>query len=172
MKQVQTKTKKPKQKGFTIVEMLISIGLFVTVITVTSAAFLVGLRAQRQIISILNANDNASYAMEVMSRDIRMGKTFFSPLSEILTFLNYKGEAVVYRLNNNAIERSIAGDDFQTLTASNVRVLRLDFHVTGEKRFDNEQTRITITIQISTKYGAQEVITNLQTTISPRELET
>lgn len=160
------------QKGLTMPEMLVSIGLFTVVITATSAAFLSALRTQKQIIALLNASENASYALEVIARDLRMGTTFFSPVKESITFLNSKNQAVVYRLNNDAIEKAVGSGAFQALTSSNIRVLDLAFHLDGEKRYDDTQIRITITLKIATSYGSQEFITNLQTTISPRELET
>jgi len=161
-----------KGAGFTMPEMLISIGLFTVIIAATSSAFLIGLRTQRQIIALLNANDNMSYALEVMARDIRTGRSFFSPLEENLNFLNYKNEAVVYRLNNGAIERAIGSGEFEPLTSSNIRVLKLSFRLEGQKRYDDRQVRITIVLKIASRYGNQEIITDLETTISPRELET
>lgn len=172
MKKIFKKSKKFYSLGLTMPEMLVSISLFVVVITATSAAFLSSLKTQKQIIALLNAGDTASYALEVMARDIRMGKTFFSPVAESLTFLNSKNQAIVYRLNNDAVEKSVGGESFQPLTSSNIKVLDLNFLVDGEKRYDDEQARITIILKISTSYGSQEFITNLQTTVSPRDLET
>jgi len=172
MKGFKEKIAKLRQQGFTMPEMLISVALFVVIIAATSSAFLVGLRTQRQIIALLNANDNMSYSLEVMARDIRMGRFFFSPIEESLTFLSYKNQAVVYRLNNEAIERAIGSGPFETLTSSNIRVLKLAFLLSGQKRYDNEQIRITVILKIASRYGNQEIITNLETTISPRELET
>jgi len=160
-----------KGAGFTMPEMLISVGLFVIIITITSSAFLVGLRTQRQVIALLNANDNISYALEVMARDIRTGKSFISPSPDNLSFTNSKNEVVVYRLNNDTVERAIGSADFNPLTSSNVRVLNLSFRLEGQGRYDNEQVRVTISLKIASRYGSQEVVTDLETTISPRELE-
>jgi len=163
---------KKRVAGFTMPEVLISVGLFLTVIAATSAAFLISLRTQRQIIAFLNANENLSYALEVMARDIRMGRVFFSPIEENLNFLNYKNQAVVYRLNNEVLERSIGGAPFESLTSSNVRVLKLQFLLSGQRRYDDEQVRVTIIMKVASRSGNQEIITNLQTTVSSRELET
>lgn len=161
-----------KPKGFTMPEVLISIGLFTIIMAVTSAAFLTGLRSQRQTIAILNANDNLAYALEMIARDIRMGTSFFAPLEDQLSFLNYRDEAVVYRLNNKTIERSVAGGEFEPVTAQSIRIENLAFILTGEKRYDNKQIQITIKMKIASKFSSQEIINDLQTTISPRNLET
>lgn len=167
-----SKTKNKMMRGFTMPEVLISIGLFTIIMAVTSAAFLTGLRSQRQTIAILNANDNLAYALEMMARDMRMGTNFFSPLEDQLSFLNYRDEAVVYRLNNKTIERSVGGGEFEPVTAQSIRIENMIFILDGEKRYDNEQIQITIRLKIASKFSSQEIISNLQTTISPRNLET
>lgn len=169
-KNFQTNLK--QNKGFTMPEVLISIGLFTTIMAATSAAFLTGLKSQRQTIATLNANDNLAYALEMMARDIRMGTSFFAPLEDQLSFLSYRNEAIVYRLNNETLERSVSGGEFEPMTAQGVRVKKLSFNLAGEKRYDNQQIKITIKMKISSKFSSQEVINNLQTTISPRNLET
>ncbi len=176
MKKKQIKNKKglvlSRVEGFTMPEMLISVGLFVVVMSATSAAFLIGIRTQRQIIASLNANDNIAYAMEVMARDIRTGKTFTpSTIEDSLSFTNYKNEAVTYFLENDALNRSIGNSASETLTSANVKILKAVFHVIGERAYDNQQVRITIVLTVSSKYGGQEIITNLETSISPRSLE-
>lgn len=161
-----------RAEGFTMSEMLISVGLFVVVMSATSSAFLIGIRTQRQIIASLNANDNIAYAMEVMARDIRTGKSFVPLTTEDgLSFTNYKNEAVTYFLENEAINRTVGNAASETLTSSNVRILRAAFHITGERQFDSQQTRITVVLTVSSRYGGQEIITNLETSISPRSLE-
>ncbi len=171
MKLFNWKNNKNLMKAFTMPEVLISVGLFTIIIAVTSAAFLTGLRSQRQTIAILNANDNLAYALEMMARDIRMGTDFFAPLDDQLSFLGYRDEAIVYRLNNKTIERSVAGGEFEAVTGTSTRIEKLSFDLTGEKRYDSKQIMITIKLQIASKFSSQEIISNLQTTISPRNLE-
>lgn len=167
-----SKIKNKMMRGFTMPEVLISIGLFTTIMAVTSAAFLTGLRSQRQTIASLNANDNLAYALEMMARDIRMGTMFFAPLEDQLSFLSYRDEAVIYRLNDEIVERSVAGGEFEPMTAQGVRIKKLAFILSGEKRYDDQQIKITIQLKIASKFSSQEVIRDLQTTISPRNLET
>jgi prepilin-type N-terminal cleavage/methylation domain-containing protein len=166
------KQRNKMMRGFTMPEVLISIGLFTTIMAVTSAVFLTGLRSQRQTIASLNANDNLAYALEMIARDIRMGTMFFAPLEDQLSFLGYDNKAVVYRLNDETIERSKDGGDFEPMTAQNIRIKQLAFILAGEKRYDEQQIKITIRLKISSKFSSQEVVRDLQTTISPRNLET
>jgi len=170
MKTHQRKNK--KMLGFSMAEMLISIGLFTVVMSATSSAFLIGIRTQRQVIASLNANDNISYAMEVMARDIRTGKSFTpADTEDSLSFTNYKNEMVTYFIDNDALSRTVGSAPAEPLTSSNVRVLKAIFHVTGQRLYDDEQVRITVLLTVASKYGGQEIITNLETSISPRSLE-
>lgn len=166
------KQRNKMMRGFTMPEVLISIGLFTIIMAVTSAVFLTGLRSQRQTIASLNANDNLAYALEMIARDIRMGTMFFAPTEDQLSFLSYDNKAIVYRLNNETIERSVAGEEFEPMTAQNIRIKQLTFILAGEKRYDDQQIKITIRLKIASKFSSQEVIRDLQTTISPRNLET
>lgn len=163
--------KNKKRGGFTLPEVLISMGLFSVIISVTSAIFIIGLRSQRQIIAAINANDNLSFAMEVMARDIRTGQLFFSSREDEISFLNHNKKAVIYRLNNQTIEKSTGGESFIPLTSNNIRVEDLKFKLVGEGRYDDEQILITMIMKVISQFGNQEISQNIQTTISPRQLE-
>lgn len=159
-------------KAFTIPEILIAIGLFLVVITSSSGIFLLGLRTQRQLIEFLNATENLSYALEVIARDVRMGKNFSLINNQTLSLTNYKNQAVVYRLNNRVLERSLdGGATFQPLTAPNLEISSLQFLISGEDPNDQKQTRITIALEIKTFIRKTPVAFNLQTTLSPRNLQ-
>ncbi len=165
------KTKFKKIFGFTLPEVLISVGLFSIIIAITSSVFLISLRSQRHIIAAINANDNLSFALEVMARDIRTGTMFFSPLNEEISFLNYRNRGTIYRLNNETIEKSVGGGSFNALTSNNIRITKLNFILSGEKRYDGQQTRVTVIMRAISRFGNQEIIKDVQTTISPRNLE-
>lgn len=165
------KKKKKKKLGFTLPEVLISVGLFSIIIAITSSVFLISLRSQRNIIAAVNANDNLSFALEVMARDIRTGTMFFSPIEEEISFLNYRNQGTVYRLNNETIEKSVGGGSFDPLTSQNVRITKLKFILTGERRYDGQQVKITILMRVVSRFGNQEIIKEVQTSISPRNLE-
>ena len=157
-------------QGFTLPELLVATALFLTVITTSSTFFLFALRNQKQLIAFLNAAENLSYAMEVMARDIRMGQQFVTdPEGKILSLINYKNQPVIYRLNNNIIERSISGGNFEPLTAPEIKISHLKFLF--QPATPENQARITIALQIETHlkfFKKEPIYLNLQTTLSPR----
>jgi len=138
------------KKGFTLVELLVAMGLFVIFITIASGGFIRALRTQRNIVALIAANENTSLALEQMAREIRTGSNFSSPNETELDFTNAVGEDVVYRLKDTAVERNS-----QPLTATNVKINKLIF-----KLGNNHPARITI------------ILNNFQTTVSSRNLDT
>ncbi|HRU35778.1 MAG TPA: prepilin-type N-terminal cleavage/methylation domain-containing protein [Candidatus Paceibacterota bacterium] len=158
-----------KSQGFTIVEMLVSTAIFLIVLTITTSLFLVNVRTQRYLLASVNASENISYAIEVMGREIRTGKNFSSS-NNSLSFLNTKNETVKYSLINDRVKREVGGQS-EFLTSENIEVTNLNFRVLGNSPDDSLQTRVTILLEVKTKAGNQNLITNLETTLSSRQLE-
>jgi prepilin-type N-terminal cleavage/methylation domain-containing protein len=159
-----------KSQGFTMVEMLVSTAIFLIVLTITTSLFLVNVRTQRYLLASVNASENISYAIEVMGREIRTGKNF-SLNNNSLSFLNTKNETVKYSLSNDGrIQREVGGQS-EFLTSEDIEVADLNFVVSGNSASDSLQTRVTILLEVKTKAGNQDLITNLETTLSSRQLE-
>jgi len=157
--------------GFTIVELLVAIALFSIAVSVAAGGFVRALRTQRQLVSLITANSNASLAIEEIARELRTGYGFecagVGATCEELAFNGATGEAIAYRKNGTALERQ-AGGSWQPLTASNVDVRSLSFIIVATPGFPE---RVTIAMGVGSKtIGLETVSTNIQTTISSRAL--
>ena len=64
------------KKGFTLVELLITVGLFTVIVTIAVGGFINAIRTQRQVSSLISAQSNVSLALEQMTRAIRTGYLF------------------------------------------------------------------------------------------------
>jgi prepilin-type N-terminal cleavage/methylation domain-containing protein len=64
------------KKGFTLVEVLVAIGLFSILVAIAAGGFVNALRTQRQVAALVTAQSNASLALEQMTREIRTGYLF------------------------------------------------------------------------------------------------
>ena len=185
------------KKGFTLIETLVSIGLFAIIVTIAVGGLARALRSQRQVASLLAANSNVSLVLEQMAREIRTGSDFFcardalgnpdpnpsppcrvrvvAPLivNEII-FTNSSGEVVTYRLESGAIERGVEGGGFEKITGDNVAVQYLNFLLFGSGNSfrgneDGSPPRVTIAIGVSPKeVTLADRVLSLQTTISSR----
>ena len=175
------KEKKPllfsrRRRGFTLVELLVSVGLFLAIISIATGSFVRSLRAQRQISGLISAENNINLVLEQMVREIRTSTAFCSsaPCSspDELTFTNALGQPVAYRLHGAAVERGV-GDASSALTSGNVSVSYLRFAVTGQAPGDGWSPRVTIFVGVSSnEAGLSSIVAHLQTTVSARLLDT
>lgn len=181
LKNLSLRNLKPKTlnlkptSGFTLIELVVAIGLFSLLISIAIGGFIQALKSERQTVALLSANSNASLVLEQMAREIRTG-TGFSVSSGELHFTNAAGETVAYCLDGAtaSIERVVnascgAG---QPLTSRGVEVRALTFIVSGINPGDLYPPRITVEMALSPKNepGVQNSVINLQTTVSARNL--
>ena len=69
------------KKGFTIVELLITVGLFTIIIAIAVGGFTNALRTQRQVSSLISAQSNVSLVLEQIARQVRTGYLFCNTLN-------------------------------------------------------------------------------------------
>lgn len=160
--------------GFTMVELLVSMSVFLVLVSVSSGIFIKSLKTQKATISFIAANSNASLAIEQIAREVRTSSGFSGGGSSI-TFVNAKNETVTYRWNNSvgvmALERSADGINFKRITADNVSLENLNFLIFNGSPSDPYPWRITIVFKVAPKNKLIEgASVNLQTTVSSRVL--
>lgn len=69
--------KQQTQQGFTLIEMIVSLGIFAIVITVSVGALLMLIATNNQLQSKQNVMTNLSFALDSMTREIRTGSRYF-----------------------------------------------------------------------------------------------
>lgn len=175
-------------RGFTLVEMLVSISVFMVVMLVAASSLLSIIDANNKAQSLKSAINNLNFALESMQKNIRVGTNYTCnyggtsscPNGDIvMDFKSYKdlnddtfiNDYVTYRFNGSSIERCISvnssclnGGAFTKLTAPEVKITYMKFYVNN-----SSQPRVLITI--SGEAGNKERIKtnfNLQTTVSQR----
>jgi len=164
--------------GFTIIELIISTALFVTLVSISSGAFVQTLRNQRIVTRLSESMSNTTFVIEQISREIRTGFSFNvsggSNGGDKLQFINSSGETISYKLIDSGIARcegsSCASDNkYDALTSERVEIDNLKFIPQGVSSGDGEPPRITILISI---LGGNDIKVQLQTTISSRIIDT
>ncbi len=163
--------KNKKESGLTLIEVVVAIGIFGLVVSMAFGVFGLALTSQRRIIALKNVEDNARFAIELMAREIRTGKDFSGGIG-LLSFTNAKSESIIYRLNNNTIEKSSdGGASYLPVTGPEATINYLNFYLTGQAADDGLQPRITITIGATSQVNNQSANLKIQTTISERFLQ-
>jgi Tfp pilus assembly protein PilW len=186
------------KKGFTLVELMVSLSIFIVIMTVVMGAILSVLNLNTISQSRKTAMDNLNFSLETMTRSIRFGTTYdcasVPPLSSphdcstggnSLTFVASDGTQVKYALSNGIITESVNNGTALPLTSGEVTVQNLTFWVLGSAAFvqgtgscsspnNCQQPRVIIDVS-GIAGGANKPATQasfqIQTTVSQRKLD-
>lgn len=74
---MREKKQTTKKKGFTIVEMMVSVGIFTMVLSASVGGLLTMVNANNKAQALRVAMDNMNFVMEDMSRHITQGRTYY-----------------------------------------------------------------------------------------------
>lgn len=169
---------KNHDKGFTLIELMVAVGVFAVAITASSGLFITSLRGQQRTYVVQNLADNARYAMETMVKEMRMGSGFSGATcaggscSFISHMMHRDGKNIRFR--RDAGTNKILFDDGTSelpITSANIEVTRLDFDLIGGGSATTHE-RVVIVMQArvagNSPYASADI--TLQTTVSPRAL--
>ena len=183
-------TLKNKNSGFTLVEMMVAIAVFSVVMVTAMSALLNIIDANNKARAIKVAVDNVSFALEGISKDMRMGTEYkclddsgvITPCSSTgNSGIQYQksdagGNVIIVRylfvassgLVKGKIQKEINSDSFHDITSSEVNILKMKFYVLNAN--DNtKQPRMIMTL--TGEAGVKDKIKtdfDLQTSVSQR----
>jgi type II secretory pathway component PulJ len=170
-------TEKNTSAGFTIIEMVVSVGIFSMVFVSVSGAFISVMDAYQKVTTTRTNVDNLTTAMESMTRGIKTGTNYhcgngdFTVAQDCLSgqtfaFKNINitqrqfgtiNDPIVYRLSGGRIERSDAGGTAGTFYPITVAppaltINSFSFYVVGSTPYtdttpDVLQPRVTIMVK-------------------------
>jgi len=178
--------KSQKNKGFTLVELMVSLGLFAVVMTMSASAVLTILAANARSQSSSSVMTNLNIALESMTRDIRTGTTYtcneLTTCAESSSFslVTQDGKDVTYALDGTtkSITKTVdAGDSISITATPEITITNLKFYGSGFLPCDTgcgdvDQPLVRIVVQ-----GEAGVKDNLkthfdiQTSVSQRALD-
>jgi len=173
-----------KNKGFTLVEMMVAVAILAIVVTVASTIFVLAIQAQRQSLAYQELLDQTSYVIEYMSRALRMAKKDITGICtgtaklnyatsidaagrQCLDFKNYKEECQHFCLEGTKIVEKKTGL-VNDLTSPDLNVNSFTITLTGETQDDYLQPLVFIFLNIE---GKEQTKIQIQTSISQRNLD-
>lgn len=179
-----------KEAGFTLVEVMVSVSLFIVILVASMASILSVFNANQKSKTLRSVMDNLNISMEAMTRSIRFGTnyhcgstgTITAPLdcggggSNTMSFLGVDGNTVTYSLTGGRITRAINSGATTYMTSSDVTINNLAFRVYGSPHFNNGadlfQPEVIIVVggTVGTKVVTQSSFT-LETTVSQRQFD-
>jgi prepilin-type N-terminal cleavage/methylation domain-containing protein len=173
-------------KGFTLVELMTSLAVFMVIMTIAMGSVLGIFSANRKAQAESAMMNNLNLAMESMAREMRFGQNYHCgtgtyttaqscPSGDtVVSFLSSDGRQMVYRLSGSAIERSSdGGANFVGLTAPEIVIENLKFYVLGATPTpDGTQPKVVITLKgYSGERDTERTDFSLQTVVSQRLLD-
>ena len=176
------------KQGFTLVELIVAIAVFLSVVAMASGIFIRSFQTQRLVTDMMAVQSNSSLALEQIMRELRFGYNFeicgslgCSPalaggFGDSLKFTRIRGAApvpVVYEWGgspNFGIKRTEGTSLFSLLTASGVKVNKLSFYL-FPRSYDFTPWRVSIFMNVGSRAGTSSGNTvNLETTVGARIL--
>src|SRR3990167_2497394 len=92
------------QSGFTLVEIIAAMAIFVTALTAISAIFTYANRSQRTTLAVSETQGDARFALEVMAQQIRRGSVDYAASQYGGTIASNPQSVLVLRdANNNQV---------------------------------------------------------------------
>lgn len=149
-----TKKYKNKEKGFTLIELMVATSIFSMVMLASLGALFTLLGASKNSRATHTAMDNINFALESMTRSIRMGSNYICTTSgnipstvtggtncpgggTAISFLPQKEDSTLttYKLKKRSdgvhtLERGIS-DNYVQVISDDVNIEELKFYVTG-----------------------------------------
>lgn len=143
------------RRGYTLIELMVAVGLFALIMTLASGAYLVMIGINRQTQGITAGIDDLSFALETMMRSIRTGTGYncggpgagdCAGGADSFYFTNASGATVSYSIAGSAIQEVVNGVPSPLTDSSLVKVISLMFYVSGTSKSDSIQPHVTVTV--------------------------
>lgn len=159
------------KKGFTLIELMVGMTIFVIVISVVLSLFMSALTGQRKVLAQQNLQDNARYLLGFIAKELRMSKIKSVGVNTLI-IERHDGTEVTYTfdISEKQIERN-DGSTSGPINSDQVLVTG-NFYGSGVVSGDDIQPRVTIVLKLETIGDKPEERTelNIQTTLSQRNL--
>lgn len=169
--------------SFTLIEVLVSISIFFLFIATPFGFFTTSLKSQKKALASQELIDNTSYALEYISRALRMAKKDLSGSciarnlnyqvsreGRGIKFKNYQDNCQEFFIDQNGILKENKDGSENYLISSNLKADSFNVRLNGQAADDNTQPSVTIFLDIKGKavsFDMQPEI-KIQTTVSQR----
>ena len=185
MKNIGFKKKKKKfLSGFTLVEVLVAVGIFLMTIIALSQIFVTVIRSERVAYALLNNENNIRNALESMARTIRMGTKFTLTGSQLEFDYNVTNEClinnncdhIIYYFRNNSLEEYLSEKGSSVFSSPSLSMIdpqiiieQGSFEQIGNPA--NEQPTIIIRLKAKVTVRGVDYYFNVQTAVTPRIIQ-
>lgn len=170
-----------RKKGFTLIEVMVAVSIFALVVTIGLSSLLSINFSYTNARTKQAAMDHLNFALESMSREIRIGSQYNCGGSgggtndcetgdQGMSFITFDGDEMTYILNNGTIEQIVNQTDVSVLTPPEVNINDLRFRVVGSEPMPDEtQPMVVISIEGTSQIRQETSSFIFQTSVSQRK---
>jgi len=182
-----------KEKGFTLIELMVSISIFTMIAIVALGAMITIIDANRKARSLSTIMNNLNFSVESMTRSVKTGDKLegisndkFKVFAIDFDAEDVSGDGtfprvwIIYKLEDEAIQKCVGNKDTWSesncypITSEQIIIQRADFRVYGApSSSDGVQPRLSISLSGKTgdEVRGTDSSFNIQTTVSQRKLD-
>lgn len=177
--------RKQNQRGFTLMELMVAVSIFVIVTAMGFSMYMAVNRVQRNNLSSNVIYAESRYWLDLITEEIQSNSVFYDntlpypnptmvPEDE-LQITNAQGERVRYYLEDSNLDgytdtlmRQVGSSLGEQLTSPEIKVTRFDVYIDPVVKSDTDVAKVTIVWQAASTRAGTTVVVNLQTTAAVR----
>lgn len=170
-----------KNRGFTMIEMLVSVAIFAIVITMVMGTIVTIVDASRKARTMTEVMNNLNFSFESMTRTLKTAQSIDSigTGGSTITATDQRGRPIVYSFSDKGITKSVDGGANDPITSADVKLIswKIEEFKSGSGCTDlleggGCQPRVFFSVKgrVETAKGIYSEF-NLQSTVSQRQLK-
>lgn len=140
--------------GFTLIELMVSISIFISIMLAAMGALIIASNGAKEAKALRITMDNVNFAMENMTRSLRIGSKYNCGANKDTTLVNQTADClsgnysvgftpaedpsgrIAYQFVNSKLEKCVASNNCVSIISSNVAVDNVKFFVNGTNSSD------------------------------------
>lgn len=150
------------QKGLTLIELIVYLGILIILLGLLSAIIVTILRVQTQQASAVKVSSELNFAMNTIKADVRQASSSLSITSTTLAFTT--DQTIEYSFSSNTLFKTTAGNK-EALNGADIKVDNVTFqeYVSGS----TQAVQVELTFSFNSTNPAQQAEQTLRSTVTP-----
>jgi len=183
---LQSNSTKRTRDGFTLMELIISMGIFVIVALAALSIYIALLRVGQRTTALTRVQQEAQFVMSLIAKKIRTSRVDYSYSAyqggtdlingeTELALIDLLDDEYVFKLSGDSITISINNGIERNVPATNISIVDLKFYINPStnpfvslEEPPSSQPYVTLVMEVSSSKGAQTASLIIQQTIPQR----
>ena len=156
------------KKGFTLIEMLVSVAIFSIIITMIMGTIVTITDASRKARTLTEVMNNLNFSFESMTRTLKTAKSIVDVDDDSIEAVDQNGRKVVYTFSENGITKNVEDQGEELITSEALKLTSRK--ITYNSSTGQPSVFFSVKGRVETAKGIASEFT-LQSTVSQRQLQ-